>query len=457
MADQRPEVVMETRSIEFIPEEERHGKIHSLITLWFGFNAHSLTVATGMLAIVFGLNLAWAMIAIIIGHCVGALFMAFHSAQGPKLGVPQMIQSRAQFGVIGAIIPLVLVIFMYLGYFSSLCVMAGQTLAYVHVPTAPAILVSALIMVIICIVGYDLIHFIERWVVYLFILVFLFVTYFAIKLPLPAGAMSLGPVDFKTFLLVMSIYATWQISYAPYVADYSRYLPTNTKMSHTFWATYGGSVVGSVWLAIIGAVLATKLPAYIDNAALGAASTLGSLGWIVILLMWLGAVCCNPANLYGSFMSLVTTIEPFTKIKGTRKTRIIIVSIVGIVGTFTAIFASPNFFTVFENFIGLVLFFMIPWTSINLVDYYLLKHGDYSIPALFDLDGKYGRFNWMAIAVYFATVIVEIPFASTAFFDGPLVSVIGADISWIVGGIFAAVIYYVLGKNTLKKAQHKVA
>jgi len=312
-------------------------------------------------------------------------------------------------------------------------------------------------MVIICIVGYDLIHFIERWVVYLFILVFLFVTYFAIKLPLPAGAMSLGPVDFKTFLLVMSIYATWQISYAPYVADYSRYLPTNTKMSHTFWATYGGSVVGSVWLAIIGAVLATKLPAYIDNAALGAASTLGSLGWIVILLMWLGAVCCNPANLYGSFMSLVTTIEPFTKIKGTRKTRIIIVSIVGIVGTFTAIFASPNFFTVFENFIGLVLFFMIPWTSINLVDYYLLKHGDYSIPALFDLDGKYGRFNWMAIAVYFATVIVEIPFASTAFFDGPLVSVIGADISWIVGGIFAAVIYYVLGKNTLKKAQHKVA
>jgi purine-cytosine permease-like protein len=30
--------------------------------------------------------------------------MAFHSAQGPQLGLPQMIQSRPQFGYIGALL-----------------------------------------------------------------------------------------------------------------------------------------------------------------------------------------------------------------------------------------------------------------------------------------------------------------------------------------------------------------
>ena len=33
--------------------------------------------------------------------------MALHGAQGPQLGLPQMISSRVQFGVYGAMIPIV--------------------------------------------------------------------------------------------------------------------------------------------------------------------------------------------------------------------------------------------------------------------------------------------------------------------------------------------------------------
>jgi hypothetical protein len=52
--------------------------------------------------------------------------MALHSAQGPQLGLPQMISSRAQFGIIGAIIPLVLVVLMYIGFASTGAVLSGQ-------------------------------------------------------------------------------------------------------------------------------------------------------------------------------------------------------------------------------------------------------------------------------------------------------------------------------------------
>jgi len=44
------------------------------------------------------ISLGWSIIAGALGIVVGTLFMAFHASQGPRLGLPQMIQSRAQFG-----------------------------------------------------------------------------------------------------------------------------------------------------------------------------------------------------------------------------------------------------------------------------------------------------------------------------------------------------------------------
>ena len=64
-----------------------------------------LTFVTGALApVVFKLPFGYSVVAILLGNLVGALFMALHSAQGPRLGVPQMIQSRGQFGMIGAVL-----------------------------------------------------------------------------------------------------------------------------------------------------------------------------------------------------------------------------------------------------------------------------------------------------------------------------------------------------------------
>ena len=58
----------------------------------------------------FGLTFWWAVIAIAAGTLAGALFIALHATQGPRLGVPQTIQSRGQFGFYGAVIPLVVVV-----------------------------------------------------------------------------------------------------------------------------------------------------------------------------------------------------------------------------------------------------------------------------------------------------------------------------------------------------------
>src|ERR1700720_3498483 len=95
---------IEVRSIDYVPLNERHGKVWSQGPLWFMSNAQIATLAVGTFSITGGGNLIWSMLAIIGGVLFGTFFMAFHSAQGPQLGLPQMIQSRPQFGYVGALL-----------------------------------------------------------------------------------------------------------------------------------------------------------------------------------------------------------------------------------------------------------------------------------------------------------------------------------------------------------------
>jgi len=449
---------IEQKSIEFIPLDQRHGSVKSLMTVWFGSNTIILTITTGAIAPSLGLNLAWCLMAILIGNLLGGLFMAFHSAQGPHLGIPQMIQSRAQFGVIGAIVPLILVIIMYIGYFASNALLAGQAFSYVNISLTPGIILASIISLLVCIYGYDAIHFVEKWVTIICGIAFVIITWFALQQPLPVGSLTLGSVSMGSFLLALSIYATWQISYAPYVADYSRYLPEDTSISATFWYTYCGSVISSAWLACLGALLFITIPTFAANAPIAIASQWKlPLPIILYITMIVGIVCTNSLNLYGAFMSTLTTLEPFTKLKGTRVTRITIVTIVGIIGTIIAIWGSGNFLAIYSNFLLLLLYFMIPWTSINLIDYYFVKRGKYSIADIFNPKGIYGRFNWRSLGTYFATVIVEIPFMNTTWYQGSFsVAMGGADIAWIIGGLFAAIVYYLINlnvKNTITDAK----
>ena len=104
---------IERRSIEFIPEDERYRHPRRRFSFWFSCQMQVSTLVVGTLGIAAGLNLAWTALAIVLGNVIGTIFMAGHSAQGPHLGIPQMIQSRAQFGVLGAAIPLIIVVIIY--------------------------------------------------------------------------------------------------------------------------------------------------------------------------------------------------------------------------------------------------------------------------------------------------------------------------------------------------------
>src|ERR1700753_3762953 len=112
----RPGLQIQEHSIDYIPESDRHGKAWQQLPFWFG-NGCSLTSAgIGFIGPALGLNLAWSVVSVVLRMAFGTVFMALHANQGPRLGLPQMIQSRAQFGSRGVVVPLVLAVFIYVSF-----------------------------------------------------------------------------------------------------------------------------------------------------------------------------------------------------------------------------------------------------------------------------------------------------------------------------------------------------
>ena len=440
-------LIMERHGIDYIPPDERHGKPNTLLTFWAASNVQILAISVGALAIVFGLSLPWAIFAILVGNAAGGLYMALHSVQGPRLGLPQMMQSRAQFGMYGTALPNVIVVLMYIGYFTSSAILGGQAVAsLLHVTTAEGIIIINAFVLLITWFGYDMFHTYNRIVTYLSTAMFVAILVKLLTI-LPAHQAA-GDNSAGNILLAISVFVAWQVTWAPYVSDYSRYMPENTSSAKVFTYTYVGSVAGASLVMVIGAIAAAvALKSVSADAPDYLGGLLGSAKWLFLIIFILGVGSGNFGNLYGPYLTFMAIISPSGKLasKTTGRTaRLIATTVVAIIGTLIAIKASSNFITDLTNFLIFTLYLLVPWTAINLTDYYLVQRGKYDIPELFKVHGKYGTYNWFALVVYALTVLVEWPFMNNAWIVGAAAkSLGGADIAWIVGFVFAGVVYYV--------------
>jgi purine-cytosine permease-like protein len=206
---------IEQRTITQVPLSERHGRVRDLFTIWFGSNVMLLTIVTGALATtVYGLSLAWAAAALVLGNLIGAVFMALHSAQGPKLGVPQMIQSRGQFGAYGAIVVVVVVIIMYLGFIASNLVLAGDSINNLvsGISVDLGIVICALIGIGICVYGHDMIHLVNRVATVLCAAILVLAVVALFVRGAPHGTLSAGGWSLSGFVATVAVAVLWPIA-----------------------------------------------------------------------------------------------------------------------------------------------------------------------------------------------------------------------------------------------------
>ena len=445
--------LIERRSIDYIPEAERHGRLLSQFTLWLGANLQITAIVTGALAVVLGGDVFWSLIGLLIGQLLGGGVMALHAAQGPRLGLPQMISSRVQFGVYGAAIPMVLVCLMYLGFTATGTVLSGQALGQMFgVSDSTGILMFASVIVLVTVLGYRVIHYIGRVASVIGVVAFFYLFSRLLGQTDVSALLAIRHFSWSSFLLAVSLAASWQIAFGPYVADYSRYLPSKTSPLKTFFAAGAGSVIGAQVAMVLGVFAAALSQGQFAGREVAYIVGLGGSGAIAALLYFsiaFGKVTISTLNSYGSFMCIATIISGFRgELKVTRLQRLVFVLLIVGAATLIALLGQHSFLGAFKSFILFLLAFFTPWSAINLVDFYCITKERYDIPALSNPDGRYGRWNVMGISIYVFGVLVQMPFISTHFYTGPLVASLGdTDISWIIGLVVPAALYYVCAKK----------
>jgi NCS1 family nucleobase:cation symporter-1 len=246
------------------------------------------------------------------------------------------------------------------------------------------------------------------------------------------------------FLAGVALLVIDMLSFGPFVSDYTRYLPAETNGRRLFWAIYSGNVLATFGSCAVGAYLAALLPTLSPVAAIGKVS--GSWALIIMALSLINACTFNAytgafqvlafGNMWRRFksVSIMVRLVPFLCVMA--------------VGVVVALLGYKSFVNNLSNFLDVILVIFIPWSAVNLVDYFVIRHAHYDVGSFFIPDGVYGKFMWRGLLAYAVGLAVEWPFVSQPDYTGPLVKTLGgADISWLVGWIVAAGLYLLLMRS----------
>jgi purine-cytosine permease-like protein len=359
-----------------------------------------------------------------------------------------MIRSRPQFGYLGALLVWGVALVTYIGYNSFNQVLAAQALQQLDGPLAlhaRAVMIGfALLAAGLAFVGYDFIHAAQRGVAFLMIVLLTVFSAGVVVLDIPAAEWA--PAGFRTmpFLTELLAAASYQLSWSIYVSDYSRYLPREVSVRASFWWTYLGAMVGGTWMMLVGSIAAATAPGLDVPAALehAADGVVPGFGRVLLIGSLFGLVTIASLNFYGSSLTLLSVLDTFKSVKSGVSGRAATLAVAAVASTWIAIESSSHFMAHFSDLLSLLLYLFTPWTAVNLVDFYVVRKGKYSVREIFNPHGMYGRWQWRGLLAYGGGFAAMVPFFSTDLYAGPVARALGGiDLSMLVGLPVAAGIY----------------
>jgi purine-cytosine permease-like protein len=205
-----------------------------------------------------------------------------------------------------------------------------------------------------------------------------------------------------------------------------------------------------------------------DSSAILAINAAGDhvftgFGAVVLILSALGLVSVTALNMYGGSLTLISAIDSVKRVRPTLSVRVLTIGLTAALSLVGALTASDNFLSNFDNFLLLILYLFIPWTAVNLVDYYVVRRGHYAIAEIFKPDGMYGRWGWRGIIAYLIGFAAMVPFFSVGsgaheLYIGPAADALdGADISFFIGLPVAGILYWLFCRSIDVAAEQRIA
>jgi nucleobase:cation symporter-1, NCS1 family len=443
---------IERKSIDYVAESERHGRVIEQVPFWFLGNFHFFTIAIGFVGPSMGLGFGYTSLAGALGILFGTLFVAFHASQGAELGLPQMIQSRAQFGFRGVVVVLIGTLFTFLGFNVADCVLTSHGLNGILGCNESAVTITiSAAAALLAIYGHDWLHRIFRWCFLLCLPLYTLLTLAIMLHWIPASHSGTGTFTAIGFFGQFAASASYNIAYAPSVSDYSRYLPRNTRPRAIIAAVYTGASSAAIWLIAVGAWLATRLGATDGLVALYDAGNMLFAGFGVALS--LASVAALTAamglNAYSGMLTVLTALNSLFETRPSARLRVITIIALALAWAALTFAISANSIALLFAVLTIMLYLLVPWTSINLVDYFFVRRGRYAITQFFVRHGIYGDWGRRGLTAYFAGFAAALPFfVLPDIYMGPAARVLGGiDLGWLVGLAVSGGVYLWLSRS----------
>ena len=434
---------VEAGGIEAIPTKARHGSPWQLWATWTAPNLEFATIFVGVIAVAFfGLSFGHAIIALAFGAALGSLTQGILSTWGPREGLAQFVLSRTAFGLRGNILPAgINTIMAGLGWFAVNSVSGAFALSTLTgMPQVLSLLIVVVVEVAVAFIGHDLVQVFERYASYVLGVIFLVATITIFTHAhfgyVPKG----GGWSFAGFTLTAAAAFGYAAGWNPYAADYSRYLPKNTRLAIAGWAAGLGNFISCIVLMAAGAAAATIAGFNPDDPTTSFVSSMPTvIRDFTLVAIAVGAVAANALNIYSGAMSFLAA---GIKIKfGLR--RAIVALGFGVIGFFIAWSALADAGTKYDNFLLVIAYWIAPWLGVVLMDRFL-RRGT-SISGLLS-SAKHYRNPAGIISLVVAGAVSIGFFCNETFYLAPIPKAhpgVG-DLTPLVGFVLAAVIYYAL-------------
>ncbi|QEN16808.1 purine-cytosine permease family protein [Mycolicibacterium sp. ELW1] len=444
---------IESRSIDWITPAERGGSAWRVSPLFFIANWSFFTIALGFTGPSLGLSIGWAILSSALGLIVGTFFMAFHATQGPRLGLPQIIQSRAQFGFYGVVVVVAMSLTCYLAFGVVYTILTAQGLSQIF-GWSP-VLVGLAINVIgggFAVAGHDHLHRVSRWVFYITVPL---VAVFSVAILIGKAGGTAAPATgggfvASAFFTVFAVSAAYNIALAPVVSDYTRYLPVKTPSRSLIASVYVGAGVSALWLISVGAWLSARYNASDALVALNDAGNAVFHGFGAVLALASAAtlIVCIATAAYSVTLQFLTGVDLVRRVTPSRGLRIGVTVAAIVIYLVVGLGFGDHVINAASNALSLMLFLLVPWTAVNLTDYFFVRRGHYAITELFSPNGVYGGWSWRGLLAYFLGFAAMLPFAVLPFFTGPAGEWLGGiDVSWLVGLVVSSGSYFIVTRR----------
>ena len=439
---------------------ERHGKARDLFWPWCGANVSVLAISYGAYFLGFGINFKQATLAALIGTILSFLLVGVSSLAGKKSNLPTMVLSRAIFGVKGNLLPGFLSYLVFVGWETVLVAVAtlatGTILGRIgHLPHDLSLLIGFFLSVTLTVLGgvfgFTAVMRLQRWISVITgiaTVTFILLTFHQINWSALASIKP-GPVSAVVGAIIFGMTGIG-LGWVNSAADYSRYLPRETKSRSVVGWTVVGASTAPIVMVIYGAALAgssKELSEAVASDPVGALTEILPTWFLAIfaIVAILGLIGGAILDLYSSGLALVAIGVPIK-----RHVAASIDALMMFLGTIYIVWFSSDFLIPFQGFLITVGVPLAAWSAIFVADVLLTK--EYDEEALYRSEGKYGSVNKSSLTLMLIATIIGFGFVTNTFaswlsWQGYFMGLIGGkDGSWAganTGVLFALIIGFV--------------